>query len=65
MIGGFLLTKGRGLGAVTAAARTRRSAESCFGLLREPAVPPSKLDLLFIAAFCRRDQSLSCYRETR
>src|SRR5260370_39311981 len=32
---------------------------------RELAVPPSKLVLLFNAAFCRRDQSLSHWRETR
>ncbi len=32
---------------------------------RELAVPPSKLVLFFIAAFCRRDQSLSHWRETR
>src|SRR5713226_7136524 len=35
------------------------------GFSRELAVPPSKLVLLFDAAFCRRDQSLSHWRETR
>jgi hypothetical protein len=35
------------------------------GIMRELAVPPSKLVLLFNAAFCRRDQSLSLWRETR
>src|SRR5258708_12808974 len=40
-----------------------RNCVSCFS--RELAVPPSKLVLLFNAAFCRRDQSLSYWRETR
>ena len=31
----------------------------------ELAVPPSKLALFFIAAFCRRDESLSYQRQTR
>ena len=35
------------------------------GFSRELAVPPSKLVLLFNAAFCHRDRSLSYYRETR
>jgi hypothetical protein len=33
------------------------------GFSRELAVPPSKLVLLFNAAFCRRDQSLSHWRD--
>ena len=43
--------------------RIQRSTELCFGLSRELAVPPSKLVLLFNAAFCRRDKSLSHSRK--
>jgi len=38
---------------------------NCVSSFSRLAVPPSKLVLLFNAAFCRRDQSLSYWRETR
>jgi hypothetical protein len=37
----------------------------CFLARKSHEVPPMRLKLFLIAAFCRRDQSLSCYREPR
>jgi hypothetical protein len=53
-------------GALSRQQPESREVRNCVsGFSRELAVPPSKLVLLFNAAFCRREESLSYWRGTR